>query len=290
MCVCSRCDHEPDCKKDDLYKRFLPPEEQPWGCEHHSECELHVVWVRCVNDGGMHHSFLKGHMCPEYYYAHKYVPPAPPPPPPPPPGPPPALPPPPPPPPPPAWMPTPWESAEKMQHVESQDKYLDGVHLGDPEGGHVYDNGEVLQAPEGRWALSLPSDDNKLRRKWYATQAGDGDALHLPEGRGELVPGGQGSSLRWRPKYRYAHGFAGQDGPHWLGGYSDIRDPPKVGADSVSGKGLPRVNVYDWGLDRDVHPHSAGAKAIGHAKFSLWQDVQTIGSSLKSLIWPGIRA
>ena len=48
--------------------------------------------------------------------------------------------------------------------------------------------------------MSLPSDDNKLRRKWYARH-GDGNEeagnLDLPEARGELVPGGLGSTLRY---------------------------------------------------------------------------------------------
>jgi hypothetical protein len=286
--VLVRCDDEPDCKKDDLYKRFLPPEQQPWGCEQHAECELHVVWVRCVNDGGMHHSFLKGHMCPEYYYAHKYVAP---PPSPPAPGAPPAPPAPPSPPSPKTWLPTPWVSAEKIQHVENQDRYLTGAHMGPPQGAHVYYNGEALEAPRGKWALTLPSDDNKLRRKWYRSRsvpyAGD---LDLPEGRGELVAGGQSTTLRWRPKYRYAHGYKGQDGPHWLGGYSDIRDPPKYGADSNSGRGLAGVNVYNWGVDKQVQPNVDNIRAVGHAQFSLWHDVKQIGSSLSELIWPDSRA
>ena len=85
-----------------------------------------------------------------------------------------------------------------------------------------------------------------------APPVNDADDLVLPGGLGELVDGGMGTTLRWRKKFQYAHGFPGQDGPHWLGGYSDITAPPFHGADSMSGKGLPSVNVYDWGVDKQV--------------------------------------
>ena len=42
------------------------------------------------------------------------------------------------------------------------------------------------------------------------SQRVDAGNLVLPEGRGELVEGGQDTTLRWRPKYRYAHGYPGQ--------------------------------------------------------------------------------
>jgi hypothetical protein len=159
-----------------------------------------------------------------------------------------------------------------------------------PKGGNVYINGERLKPPKGKWAVSLPSDDNKMRRKWYAVRdTGRVRArnLVLPEGRGELVEGGQDTTLRWRPKFRYAHGYPGQDGPHWLGGYSDIRDPPKQGADSISGKGLPGVQVYSWSLDKDLASRDpAQAQKIDHAGSSLWQDLDKIGQALASFVWP----
>ena len=31
-------------------------------------------------------------------------------------------------------------------------------------------SGDNLTPPKGKWALSLPSDDNKMRRKWYAVR------------------------------------------------------------------------------------------------------------------------
>jgi hypothetical protein len=85
-----------------------------------------------------------------------------------------------------------------------------------------------------------------------APPVNDADDLVLPGGLGELGDGGMGTTLRWRKKFQYAHGFPGQDGPHWLGGYADITAPPIHGADSMSGKGLSRVNVYDWGVNKQV--------------------------------------
>jgi len=166
---------------------------------------------------------------------------------------------------------------------------LDGVHLKGPKAGHAYLNAQNLVAPKGNWAVSLPSDDNKLRRKWYHVRDSHRVAagnLELPEHRGELVAEGQGTTLRWRPKYQYAHGFAGQDGAHWLGGYSDIRDPAKVGADSSSGKGLPRVNVYDWSMDKSIHDDPVSKKSLEHPQFSLWQDMEKLGDDVSLLIWP----
>ena len=197
-------------------------------------------------------------------------------------------------------------SAESVQHVHNDDKDIPDTKLGDgstrkgrvssgdwimnPKGGNVYINGERLKPPKGKWAVSLPSDDNKMRRKWYAVRdTGRVRArnLVLPEGRGELVEGGQDTTLRWRPKFRYAHGYPGQDGPHWLGGYSDIRDPPKQGADSISGKGLPGVQVYSWSLDKDLASRDpAQAQKIDHAGSSLWQDLDKIGQALASFVWP----
>ena len=135
-----KCDDEPNCLKDDLYKRFVPEEEQPLGCKDSAHpggrtrekgrCEMHMVWVPCHNDGGMGVVIVPGHWCPEFYYAY---PPGPPPPPPAPPGaatcppaaagaPPCATLPPPPPPAPPTWRPTPWASAEVDQHVENEER------------------------------------------------------------------------------------------------------------------------------------------------------------------------
>jgi hypothetical protein len=334
-----------NCQQLVLPPALLMEQTHSW----QADCEIHVVWVACVNDGGMHHSFLKGHMCPEYYYAYKYHPPLPPevevdkaapaavdkaaas---------------------PPApeipvgcdgepnngkvedacgvcggdssscagcdgkpnsgkvrdkcgvcggdssscapWIPATWESTFKMQHVHNQDKYLTGVHKAKypnnaiPKGGHTYDNGKKLKAPRGRWAVSLPSDDNKLRRKWYKVRDTGrvvADNLVLPDGRGELVPGGQDTTLRWRPKYRYAHGYKGQDGPHWLGGYSDIRGPPKYGADSASGKGLPNVNVYSWNMDKAIHPHDNLMRKIDKGQNSLWEDMKLIRREISATIW-----
>lgn len=48
------------------------------------------------------------------------------------------------------WMPTAWVSSEIMQHVHDDDKYLTGVHLGPPKGGHTY-NGSAASAPRGRY-------------------------------------------------------------------------------------------------------------------------------------------
>ena len=199
-------------------------------------------------------------------------------------------------------------SAESVQHVHNDDKDIPDTELGDgswrkgrvssgdwimkPKGGNVYINGESLKPPKGKWAVSLPSDDNKMRRKWYAvrdTGRVHADNLVLPKGRGELVQGGQDTTLRWRPKFRYAHGYPGQDGPHWLGGYSDIRDPLKQGADSISGKGLPGVQVYSWSLDKDLASRDAAqAQKIDHARSSLWQDLDKIGQALASFVWPPI--
>jgi len=194
----------------------------------HTDCEMHLVWVHCIKDGGVSPS-----VCPQYYYAHKvksvcpsysapkhgsvWFPgkeirllngqvsalhnvlagtqirltcdkgfvsdggncqpmclddgtfeegcscvPAPHPPV-----------------PPPTWRPPLWASKECDQHVSDEDKYLDKNFVnqeiqhvaGLPSGvkftaGHLYCK-DGVPVPEGKWAVTLPSDDNKLRRKWY---------------------------------------------------------------------------------------------------------------------------
>lgn len=170
----------------------------------------------------------------------------------------------------------------------------------------MYTKDITEHAPAGKWALSLPSDDNKLRRKWYSRNAqgtreplptrpapaSASGALALPGGRGELVRGGLGSTLRWRPKYRYAHGYPRQDGPHWLGGYDDISRPPKMGADSKSGKGLPGVNVYDWSVDKTLARSRQYPSVEYDDKSSLMgtleQDAELAERDAASYLWPPI--
>ena len=331
MAVHIKCDHEENCLKDNLYERFLPPEQQPYGCERgatgppvpptshlsHMNCEIHLVFVACVDQknhiihtDATHPDAKHVRECPEYYYANPPAPPPPPEPAPPPDSPkaasppkvpkavsphkvpkavsPPRVQP---------WMPTPWVSAQSAQHVHDDDKYLTGVHLGTPKDGHTYSDGQVASAPRGRWAVSLPSDDNKLRRKWYrrtgTSQDTEGPDLKRPDGRGELREGGLGTTLRWRPKYRYAHGYSGQDGPHWLGGYDDIEGPPIVGADALSGKGLPNVNVYSWNMDKQL-AHTPNYLTKIHLDKTepnrglenFLTDAETIKNDLVADIWP----
>jgi hypothetical protein len=122
---------------------------------------MHLVWVHCIEDGGVSPS-----VCPEYYYAHKVKRMN-------------SVPAPHPPPPPPTWRPPLWASKECDQHVSDEDKYLDKNFVNQeiqhvaalPSGvefraGHVYCK-DGVPVPEGKWAVTLPSDDNKLRRKWY---------------------------------------------------------------------------------------------------------------------------
>jgi len=51
--------YQPNCKKDDLYARFLPPEEQAWGCPHHSEVQVlfpHMNESYHTREGVMSHT------------------------------------------------------------------------------------------------------------------------------------------------------------------------------------------------------------------------------------------
>ena len=82
-----------------------------------------------------------------------------------------------------------------------------------------------------------------------------------------------------------------QDGPHWFGGYSDIRDPPKEGADSISGKGLPGVNVYSWSADKVLAARDTQQvqKIDRQDSSSLWQDVDKIGQGIAAFLWPPIQ-
>ena len=282
------CDNQDNCLGNQLYTRFLPREKQDMGCRSWEQCELHTVWVHCLQNGAKQH-------CPEYYWAYPpsladlsppapasqqepaadgaqeqaagvrraraelpagCVPPLPPlehprrP-----------L----------GWRPTPHAAAEAGQHVEGVDK-REVWKPRDRAQGEVYAEG-ARAPPRGKWAFALPSDDNKLRRTWFGRGEGNGS-----EG-GAAAPddpyNGTGT-LRWRRTRKYA-----ADGAHWLGDFQDPRDPSDKAADSMCGRAIPGVNVYSWGLDKRIRHRNVLARE-DHGDRAWYK---TLGKELSQLLW-----
>mmetsp|Transcript_1164 Transcript_1164/g.2983 ORF Transcript_1164/g.2983 Transcript_1164/m.2983 type:complete len:270 (+) Transcript_1164:54-863(+) len=164
------------------------------------------------------------------------------------------------------WRGTPYASAAADQHVENihKQEVWPPIHRTQ---GNVYKQGGQ-KPPKGNWAVSLPSDDNKMRRTWYGAKGK----------RGGEAQDGQGT-LKWHPKWKFA-----QDGPHWLGGYQDLRDPYTKEADSMCGHPVPGVNVYDWGLDKKIK-HSQALHKLDKGSKSWYKVVGKDISSLGAALW-----